>query len=371
MDLLTRKLSLHGWQAEINLNKPVERFPNNPILSSHQVNRVWIDPKYQVKTVHNVGIAQYKDDVIMLFRSHLRNGISVVGVARSKDGMNDWRIDAKPALKPCNSDDCFGDGVDKKAVIENEAGGVEDPRISKIGETYFITYSAYHGTIKDRVRVSLATTSDFNSFTRHGPLMDVDMRNVVIFPEPFGDRYAALFRPNDHSIDHTGGVFKEIRIGYTTDLLSNEWDLVEEPLMNQAGGPSAFSDKIGPGAPPIKSKYGWLNIFHGVRGTMDGNPYTLGIALHDLDNPQKVKVSNIPILFPSAADCRTQATDYVHVPNVVFCCGALRREDGSVLVYYGGNDTVTNVGVTHEDILVALCERYPQNPLSGVPLYEL
>lgn len=103
---------------------------------------------------------------------------------------------------------------------------------------------------------------------------------------------------------------------------------------------------------------------------MDGNPYTLGIALHNLDNPQKVKVSNIPILFPCAADCRVQPEDYVHVPNVVFCCGALRREDGAVLIYYGGNDTVTNVAVTHEDILVALCERYPQNPLSGVPLYE-
>nr|MBI9047695.1 hypothetical protein [Anaerolineaceae bacterium] len=327
MENLSRKLSISGWQAEVNLNKPVERFINNPILTSHQVNRVWIDPRYQVKTVHNVGIAQYKDEVIMLFRSHLRNGISVVGVARSKDGVSDWSVDPKPALKPCKADDRFAEGANIEALIENEAGGAEDPRISKIGDTYYITYSAYHGTIKDRVRVSLATTTDFNSFLRHGPLMEVDMRNVVIFPESFDGKYAALFRPNDHSIDHTGGIFKEIQIGFTKDLFSHEWDMVNEPFMKQEGGPSAFSDKIGPGAPPIKTKYGWLNIFHGVRGTMDGNPYTLGIALHDLVDPQKVKVSNIPILFPSAADCKTQPEDYVHVPNVVFSCGALRRED--------------------------------------------
>ncbi|MRT93037.1 glycosidase [Ancylomarina sp. 16SWW S1-10-2] len=371
MENLSRKLSVSGWQAEVNLNKPLDRFINNPILTCHQVNGVWTDPKYQVKTVHNVGIAQYRDEVVMLFRSHLRNGISVIGTARSNDGVHGWKVDPKLALKPCNTDDLFADGVNIESLIENEAGGVEDPRVSKIGANYFITYSAYHGTIKDRVRVSLATTTDFRSFVRHGPLMDVDMRNVVIFPEQFGGKYAALFRPNDHNIDQTGGVFKEIQIGFTKDLFSHEWDLMPEPLMKQEGGPSAFSDKIGPGAPPIKTKYGWLNIFHGVRGTMDGNPYTLGIALHDLNDPQKVQVSNIPILFPSAADCKTLPEDYIHVPNVVFCCGALRRDDGSILIYYGGNDTVTNVAVTHEDILVALCENYPQNPLSGEPAYVL
>jgi len=109
METLSRTLTLSGWLAEINLNKPVERYTNNPILTCHKVNDVWTDPKYQVKTVHNVGIAQYKDEVIMLFRSHLRNGISVVGVARSKDGVHDWKVDQRPALKPCNMDDVFGE----------------------------------------------------------------------------------------------------------------------------------------------------------------------------------------------------------------------------------------------------------------------
>lgn len=371
MELLSRKLSMLTGQVEVTLNKPLKRYDGNPILTSSQVNEVWQDPRYQVKTVHNVGVEQYNNQVVMLFRSHLRNGISVLGVARSNDGVSQWSIDPVPAMKPCSINDCYAPGVDKQELIENEAGGVEDPRITRIGDTYFICYSAYHGTIQDRVRVSLATTTDFKTFMRHGPLMDVDMRNVVIFPELIGGKYTALFRPNDHSVDHTGGVFKEIRIGYCSDLFSNKWELKQSPIMKQEGGPSAFSHKIGPGAPPLKTPYGWINIFHGVRGTMDGNPYTLGVALHDLKDPQQVKVSNIPILFPCAADCKTQSEDYVHVPNVVFSCGALRRDDGTIFIYYGGNDTVTNVAVTHEDILVALCEKYPQNPLTGEPEYEL
>ena len=137
------------------------------------------------------------------------------------------------------------------------------------------------------------------------------------------------------------------------------------------GGPSAFQDKIGPGAPPMKTKHGWIDIFHGVRGTMDGNPYVLGVMLHDLSNPKKIKVSNIPVLFPSAADCRVGEEDYVHVPNVVFTCGALRLDNGAVLVYYGGNDTVMNVAVSHEDVLAELCLRYPQDAMTGKPAYEL
>jgi predicted GH43/DUF377 family glycosyl hydrolase len=104
---------------------------------------------------------------------------------------------------------------------------------------------------------------------------------------------------------------------------------------------------------------------------MDGNPYVLGIALHDLSDPRRVRVSSIPVLFPSAADCRTPEDAYVHVPNVVFSCGMLRREDGTLVIYYAGNDTVLNVGFSHEDVLAELCTVYGQDPLTGRLLYGL
>ena len=76
-------------------------------------------------------------------------------------------------------------------------------------------------------------------------------------------------------------------------------------------------------------------------------------------------VSSIPVLFPTRADCRVAEDDYVHVPNVVFSCGLLRRPDGSLLVYYGGNDTVMNVALSHEDVLAELCRRYPTSMAVG------
>ena len=77
-----------------------------------------------------------------------------------------------------------------------------------------------------------------------------------------------------------------------------------------------------------------------------------------------------PILLPSRADCRVAETDYVHVPQVVFTCGAVRRDDGIVLIYYGGNDTVMNVAATHEDVLAELCERFGMDPRTGRPAFE-
>ena len=96
----------------------------------------------------------------------------------------------------------------------------------------------------------------------------------------------------------------------------------------------------------------------------------LGVALHDTADPSKVQMSSIPILFPSRADCRVAETDYVHVPNVVFSCGMLRRADGSVLIYYSGNDTVMNVAFSHEDVLAELCLRYGQDPDTGELRYD-
>ena len=354
-----------------NLSDPVIRYKKNPLVTAKDVNKVWTDPKLQTITVHNAGITEYDGDVLMLFRSHLRNGISVLGIARSKNGLDNWRIDKSPAMLPCPVKDTFGIGTNIDELIENEQGGIEDPRISQIEDTYYITYSAYHPTIAHRVRVSLATTKDFRSFKRHGPLLKTDMRNVVLFPEEIGGNYYGLFRPNDNTQEHTGGIYKQIKIGFTDNIEVGKWNFQEQPIMLQKDGPSSFSDKIGPGATPIKTKYGWINIFHGVRSTMDGNPYVLGVALHDLQDPKQVKVSNIPILFPSKADCIVTDESYIHVPNVVFSCGALRKDNGDIYIYYGGNDTVMNVAITHEDILAELCEKYPQEPASGRRLYPL
>jgi predicted GH43/DUF377 family glycosyl hydrolase len=360
-----------GQIGVVSLTEPVLRYPNNPIVTPHDVNAVWLAPHLRVTTVHNAGVAVAGHETVMLFRSHLRSGISVIGLARSDDGVSAWRIEPRPVLKPALPTDVYGAGSDPAEIVEAESGGVEDARINPVDDTFAITYSAYHAEVRNRVRVSLAVTDDFTTFTRFGPVLQRDMRNVVIFPERVHGRYVALFRPNDVLPGDTGGAFTQIHIGYADDFRTGPWEIHDKPIMRTGGGPSSFADKIGPGAPPIRTAHGWLNLFHGVRTTMDGNPYVLGVAMHDLDDPRQVRMSSIPVLFPSRADCRVGENDYVHVPNVVFTCGAVRRADGSLYVYYAGNDTVMNLAVTHEDVLAELCDRYGQDPLTGELFYQI
>jgi len=328
INLVKREVYIPGKKrVYVDLNNPVYRYYQNPILNSHMVNKIWKYPELRVKTVHNAGAVEFNGQTIILFRCHLRSGVSIIGLARSKNGFTNWEIDSYPAMVPCQKNDSFAAKSNKKELIENESGGIEDPRVTKLGNIYAITYSAYHAHIKNKVRVSLATTKDFKTFTRHGPVLDQNMRNVVFFSEKIKGNYVGLFRFNDNSPEDLGGKFTQIMIGYNLDWVCNPcWNVLKKPIIKTGGGPSAMSDKIGPGAPPIKTKYGWLNIFHGVRRTMSGTPYVLGVALHELNDPTKVKISNIPILYPTSFDCNVNSTDYVHVPDVVFSCGAIRKK---------------------------------------------
>ncbi|MFW6221266.1 MAG: hypothetical protein ACOC4C_02270, partial [Fibrobacterota bacterium] len=217
-DLICHEVAFEdGETAVVSLNNPVARYSQNPILTPADVNKIWTRPEHQVVTVHNAGIIECENQVLMLFRSHLRCGMSVLGIARSKNGLGNWQIQEQPALRPADQNDLFSSHVSRQDLIANESGGVEDPRIMHLDNTFAITYSAYSASEKNRVRVSLITSENFREFVRHGPMLDRDMRNVVIFPEKINGSYIGLFRPNDVREGDVGGIFTQIRIGYTDD----------------------------------------------------------------------------------------------------------------------------------------------------------
>ena len=117
--------------------------------------------------------------------------------------------------------------------------------------------------------------------------------------------------------------------------------------------------KIGPGATPIKTPRGWLHIYHGVFPTMAGAVYRLGVALHDLADPSRVLgVADEWVLEPQDPWERVG-----YVPNVVFTCGAIPEDDGTVKVYWGGADTVMCVGTAVVDELVDLCLEKSRPPM--------
>jgi predicted GH43/DUF377 family glycosyl hydrolase len=279
----------------------VQRYAKNRLLTKQDV-------PYPVETVHNAGVVKHNGTYLMLFRSHRRNGRSICGLAESRDGFT-FEVRPEPFLTPAS--------VEPFASYEEY--GVEDPRICAMDGEYLITYSAYsrHG-----VRVALAKTRDFGRVERISLITEADYRNVVIFPETIHGRYARLDRP------HSDISPWSIWISFSPDLIHwGESTVVITPLAYHWD-----EMKVGPGATPIKTDKGWLNVYHGVFRTMDGAVYRLGVALHDLDDPSTVLgVADDWILQPEDP---WEVSGYVH--NVVFCCGALAEDDGTMKIYWGG-----------------------------------
>ena len=307
------------------MNDLVTRYHKNPILTK-------ADVPYPVETVHNAAAVKYEGRYMLLFRAHRRNGRSIIGIAESDDGY-DFRVRAEPFMVPAT------EGV----FAEYEEYGVEDCRVSPVEGAYLLTYSAYsrHG-----VRIGLARTRDFKNIERIALITQADMRNVVIFPEKIDGRYARLDRP------HSNIAPWSIWISYSPDLVY--WG--DSRLLIKPATYHWDEQKVGPGAPPIKTEAGWLSIYHGVFPTMSGGIYRLGVALHDLADPAKV--------LAVADDWILQPTDpwevSGYVANVVFTCGAIPEDDGTVKIYWGGTDSVMCVGTARIEDLVDLCLRSPR-----------
>jgi predicted GH43/DUF377 family glycosyl hydrolase len=298
----------------------VNRYKGNPILTRDDV-------PYDVVTVHNAAVTMHENEYYMVFRSHQRNGRSILGLARSADGF-EFEVDPEPFMKPAT------EGV----FAEYEAYGVEDPRISCIEGEYWMSYSAYS---KHGVRIGLAKIIDFKRIERYSLITEADYRNVVLFPEKINGLYVRLDRP--HSEISPWAIW----ISYSPDLRYwGDSKLIMNPVTYHWD-----EMKIGPGAPPIKTKEGWLNIYHGVFPTMDGSVYRLGVALHDLNHPDKIiGVADNWILEPEEP---YELVGYVH--NVVFTCAAVPYVDDHLILYWGGADTVMCAGTVKINDLVNLC----------------
>jgi len=255
----------------------------------------------------DVRVVKHKQSglVRLSFISHLR-------VVRSRDGRSIDSID----------------GARLEPATEYEEYGVEDPRITRIGDTFYITYVAVsrHG-----VATALASTRDFSSFQRHGIIFPPENKDVVLFPERIGGRYHALHRPAG-SASFTK---PEMWIATSPDL--SHWGGHEHFL----GGTGEWAvGRVGAGTPPVRTSEGWLEVYHGNsqgHGDSDIGIYSAGVLLLDLEDPRRVLGASGPVFAPETAFEREG-----YVPNVVFPTGIVVR-GGTALIYYGAADTVTGV----------------------------
>lgn len=209
-----------------------------------------------------------------------------------------------------------------------EEFGVEDPRITRIEDTIYITYVAVsrHG-----VASALASTKDFRTFERHGILFPPENKDVVLFPEKIGGEYYALHRPNAA----TPFTKPEMWMATSPDLI--HWGHHEQFL---GGGEEWDIGRIGAGAPPVRTSAGWLEIYHGNnKGEEDTGIgiYSGGALLLDLENPRRIIGRSGAVFVP-----QTKYEMEGFVPNVVFPTGIVLQNE-TVLIYYGASDTYTAV----------------------------
>lgn len=314
----------------------LKRYKNNPIL-------VPTKHKWENKAVYNCGTTIIDGRVAILYRAQGDDMVSRFGLAFSDDGYHIAERLPEPVFVP---------DIDS----EYEKMGVEDPRITKIDNTYYIVYTAasfyqditgrgeeerQSGETPWRVRLSIAHTSDFKTFTKHGVVVThIDSKDGLLFPEKFKNQFLLLHR-----------VIPDIRLAVSENAI----DFTERgPLL----GPSRKgwdSFKVGAGAPPIKTPYGWVLIYHGVnREKADENRnYSIGLALIDKNNPLKVLTrSKNPILSPEETYEKVGL-----VNNVVFTCGAVVLNN-ELLVYYGAADSTIGVASINYDEIVAWAKHY-------------
>lgn len=302
----------------------VDRHPKNPILTGADF------PKESgIIRVFNSGVIKIGTRYLMACRAEDRALRNWIWMAESSDG-----IAFKPAPAPVTAP------FESAAFREYASGMYYDPRITEIDGTYYLMHAAHSG---HGCRLSLIETTDFESFEWKGFISETDNRNGVLFPQKIRGLYARLDRPN------TGGSFGDIWVSYSPDLL--HWGQSKCVLRNSQVR-WAWT-KIGPGAVPIKTKKGWLNIFHGVRTQCAQHyVYQLGVCLHDLEDPSKiVALAKDAILEP------VETYELIgQTPSVVFTSGAVVEESGEVKLYYGGADTVMCLATTSVERLLSACE---------------
>ncbi|HEY65204.1 MAG TPA: glycosidase [Caldilineae bacterium] len=312
------------------------RHPKNPILSA-------ADWPYPVNSVFNPGVTLLPDGTtLLLCRVEDRSGHSHLCVARSRNGVDGWEIDPAPTLTP-----------DPENYPE-EIWGIEDPRITYVPELgkYVIAYTAYS---RGGPGVSLALTEDFQHFERYGMVMPPEDKDAALLPRRIGGHWALIHRPVSAMLG------AHIWISYSPDL--RHWGSHKLMLRARRGG-WWDANKIGLSPPPIETERGWLMIYHGVRQTASGSLYRLGLALFDLETPERCLLrGNAWIFGPEEPYER-----FGDVNNVVFPCGYTIGPDGDTInLYYGAADTCIALATGSIRSLLDWLERHGEIVLDPWP----
>ena len=310
--------------ADHNTASPLWRYSQNPILGRN--------PTPEIARIFNSAVIPWKDGFIAAIRGEQVDGIPHVYLGRSQDGIH-WTVDRE------------------KVVFRDEDGNLRmpryayDPRLIKVEDTYyFIWCTDFYGAA-----IGMASTKDFETFTRlENPFIPFN-RNAVLFPRKIGGTYRMMSRPSDNG--HTP--FGDIFVSESPDMVF--WGKHRHVMSR--GSNWWESMKIGAGAAPIETDEGWLIFYHGVTGTCNGYVYSIGGAILDRDEPSRVLYRCGNYLLTPEAPYETTG----FVPNVVFPCATVQDADtGRIAIYYGAADTHVGLAFCKVDEVVDYIKAHSQ-----------
>ncbi|MCG3147577.1 MAG: Beta-1,4-mannooligosaccharide phosphorylase [Verrucomicrobiae bacterium] len=319
------------------MNTVLTRCPANPILTADRI-------PYPATLIFNAGVTKFQGKYVMVFRNDYGGKPGTanfagtnIGVAFSDDGIR-WAPQPKPWIE----------------WKTDEIRRAYDPRISVIDGRCYLCFAVdtAHG-----IRGGIAVTDDFDKWEVLS-LSAPDNRNMVLFPERVNGKFMRLERPFPI---YGRGAPEAFDLWFSDSPDCAYWGNTQLVLGSEQV-PWA-NCKIGPGAPPIKTRAGWLTAYHAVNVDKTKElpawhpnwhkTYTIGLMLLDLEQPWKVVgMMREPLLTPT--------TDYElngFRGHVLFPGGMILEPNGEVKIYYGAADTVECLATAHVDDLIALCRQ--------------
>ena len=308
----------------------MKRHHINPILT--RIDIPPIPPELvDVTSVFNPGAIKDGDIYRLILRVQSRSRETFLVMAESTDGVS-FKVENKI--------------VDFKGIenVKEKVFHIYDARITKLEGRFYIMFAM---DMQDGCQLGLGVTDDFKSFDFLGITSNEDIRNGVLFPEKINGKYYRMDRPN--KAKHSGGPTSgsAICLSESTDLLN--WQYVSTLI---SGRFHYWDEFIGSGPPPVKTRKGWLHVYHGVAGHFgSSNIYQGGVMLLDLNDPSKV-----------LGRCRCNILEpreiwevAGQVPNVTFPSGMIVEEydnegfaleNSEVKIYYVAADTSVGLLVT-------------------------
>lgn len=324
-----KKISPKTKKTPLNAKK----FKENPIIKPDTKN------SWESKATFNPGAIEKDGKVHLLYRAIGDDDASVLGYALSDDGLNVRERLVQPAF--FQKKDPKDTSVYKIPYSSGGGwnGGCEDPRLTLIDNVVYLLYTAFDGWGSLRIALTSIGLGDFlNKEWRWkkpaliSPPGEIH-KNWVIFPEKINGQFAIL-----HSIS------PKILIDYFDNLDEFDDDDYVKTYYSNVMRKRGWDNWIrGAAAPPIKTDYGWLLLYHAMT-SKDPNKYKLGAMILDKNNPTKILYrSKQPILEPEE---RYENEGFK--AGVVYCCGAVVK-DKKLFIYYGGADKVTCVATVQLD----------------------